>query len=119
MAVTLKISICVALVVVLLLALCHNIWASFFSDSTVIIKDFAYMTPLLVASILLDSAQGVLSGTNHPYPRSLFVSPFFLDVTGFCWSRGGKRMWLAAYRHVHQLGYVLSDRHAHLSAPRL
>ncbi|WKA12109.1 hypothetical protein VitviT2T_029532 [Vitis vinifera] len=62
MAVTLKISICVALVVVLLLALCHNIWASFFSDSTVIIKDFAYMTPLLVASILLDSAQGVLSG---------------------------------------------------------
>ncbi|RVW14058.1 Protein detoxification 19 [Vitis vinifera] len=58
MAVTLKITDCLALAVVLLLALCHNIWASFFSDSTVIIKDYAYMVPLLVASILLDSTQG-------------------------------------------------------------
>ena len=95
MAVTLKITDCLALAVVLLLALCHNIWASFFSDSTVIIKDFAYMTPLLVASILLDSTQGVLSCINDPYPphRSLFISPFCLDVTDFCWSMGGKRMW--------------------------
>ena len=120
MAVTLKITDCLALAVVLLLALCHNIWASFFSDSTVIIKDYAYMVPLLVASILLDSTQGVLSCINDPYPphRSLFISPFCLDVTGFCWSMGGKRMWLAAYG---QLGYVLFDRqwHAHRSTPRL
>ena len=95
MAVTLKITDCLALAVVLLLALCHNIWASFFSDSTVIIKDYAYMAPPLVASILLDSTQGVLSCINDPYPphRSLFISPFCLDVTDFCWSMGGKRMW--------------------------
>ena len=47
-----EITNCLALAVVLLLALCHNIWASFFGDSAVIIKDYAYMAPLLVASIV-------------------------------------------------------------------
>ena len=70
-AVTLKITACLALAVVILLALCHNIWAGFFSDSTVIIKNYAYMTPLLVVSILLDNAQAVLSGANNPDPLAL------------------------------------------------
>eukprot|EP00262_Sarcandra_glabra_P012034 TRINITY_DN3001_c0_g2_i1.p1 TRINITY_DN3001_c0_g2~~TRINITY_DN3001_c0_g2_i1.p1 ORF type:complete len:474 (-),score=44.99 TRINITY_DN3001_c0_g2_i1:406-1827(-) len=61
-AVTLKLSIFLALVVVLSLAFGHNIWASAFSDSSVIKEEFAYMTPFLAVSILFDSAQGVLSG---------------------------------------------------------
>lgn len=61
-AVTLKLSILLALTVVLLLAFGHNIWASLFSSSNVIIRHFACMTPLLAVSIVLDSAQGVLSG---------------------------------------------------------
>lgn len=64
-AVTLKLSILLALTFVLLLAFGHNIWASFFSTSHVIIREFAYMTPLLTGSIILDSAQGVLSGVSR------------------------------------------------------
>ncbi|XP_077210743.1 protein DETOXIFICATION 18-like isoform X2 [Tasmannia lanceolata] len=60
--VTLKLSVFLALVVVLSLAFGHNIWASSFSNSEVIKKEFASMTPLLSVSILFDSAQGVLSG---------------------------------------------------------
>ncbi|XP_044482847.1 protein DETOXIFICATION 19-like isoform X4 [Mangifera indica] len=62
MAVTLKLSIFLALIVVLALAFGHNIWASFFSDSSEIIKQFASLTPLLAISIMFDSVQGVLSG---------------------------------------------------------
>ncbi|XP_004296523.1 PREDICTED: MATE efflux family protein LAL5-like isoform X2 [Fragaria vesca subsp. vesca] len=62
MAVTLKLSVLLGVLVVLALALGHNIWAGFFSDSTTIIKQFAYMTPFLAISIMLDSVQGVLSG---------------------------------------------------------
>ncbi|KAK9265772.1 hypothetical protein L1049_003390 [Liquidambar formosana] len=62
MAVTLKLSLLLALTVVLTLAFGHNIWASFFSDSTEIIKEFSSMTPLLAISIVFDSVQGVLSG---------------------------------------------------------
>ncbi|KAL6196541.1 hypothetical protein ACLB2K_032155 [Fragaria x ananassa] len=61
MAVTLKLSVLLGVLVVLALALGHNIWAGFFSDSTSIIKQFAYMTPFLAISIMLDSVQGVLS----------------------------------------------------------
>ncbi|KAJ0100903.1 hypothetical protein Patl1_04703 [Pistacia atlantica] len=49
MAVTLKLSVFLALIVVLALAFGHNIWASFFSDSTEIIKQFASLTPLLAS----------------------------------------------------------------------
>lgn len=62
MAVTLKLSIFLALTVVLALAFGHNIWAGFFSDSSTIIQKFASLTPFLVVSIIFDSFQGVLSG---------------------------------------------------------
>ncbi|PPD76373.1 hypothetical protein GOBAR_DD26705 [Gossypium barbadense] len=62
MTVTLKLSILLALVVVLTLALGHDIWAGFFSDSHSIIKQFAQLTPLLIVSIVIDAIQGVLSG---------------------------------------------------------
>ncbi|KAI3702835.1 hypothetical protein L6452_28587 [Arctium lappa] len=62
MAVTLKLSVVLALIVVIALGFGHNIWAGFFSNSPVIINQYASMTPLLVISIILDSIQGVLSG---------------------------------------------------------
>lgn len=62
MAVTLKLSLFLALTVVLALAFGHNIWAGFFSDSSTIIEKFASLTPFLVISIIFDSIQGVLSG---------------------------------------------------------
>ncbi|KAI3702836.1 hypothetical protein L6452_28589 [Arctium lappa] len=62
MAVTLKLSVILAFAVVLALGFGHDIWAGFFSNSPVIINQYASMTPLLVISIFLDSIQGVLSG---------------------------------------------------------
>ncbi|KAJ9551475.1 hypothetical protein OSB04_015520 [Centaurea solstitialis] len=62
MGVTIKLSFVLALIVVLALGFGHNIWAGFFSNSPVIKKHFASMTPFLVISIILDSIQGVLSG---------------------------------------------------------
>ncbi|MQL97438.1 hypothetical protein Taro_030129 [Colocasia esculenta] len=64
-AVTLKLSVLLALTIVLLLIFGHDIWASSFSDSHAIMKEFASMTPLLAISILFDSAQGVLSGVSR------------------------------------------------------
>ncbi|XVF78542.1 hypothetical protein PTKIN_Ptkin14bG0142400 [Pterospermum kingtungense] len=61
-SVTLKLSVLLAFTVILTLALGHDIWAGFFSDSPTIIKEFAGMTPFLAASIALDAIQGVLSG---------------------------------------------------------
>ncbi|KAI9184819.1 hypothetical protein LWI28_001378 [Acer negundo] len=61
-AVTLKLSVLLALIVVLILAFGHNIWAGFFSDNPEIIKEFAALTPLLAISITFDSMPGVLSG---------------------------------------------------------
>ncbi|XP_077244359.1 protein DETOXIFICATION 18-like [Tasmannia lanceolata] len=61
-AVTLKLSVVLSLASVLTLALGHDIWASCFSNSQLIKKEFASMTPLLSVSILFDSVQGVLSG---------------------------------------------------------
>ncbi|KAF8024080.1 hypothetical protein BT93_F1324 [Corymbia citriodora subsp. variegata] len=62
MAVTLKLSILLAVAFVLALAFGHNVWAGLFSDSSSIIAEFGSMTPLLAISITLDSVQGVLSG---------------------------------------------------------
>lgn len=62
MAVTLKLSILIGLVVVLALGFGHDIWAGFFSDSSVIIKKFASVTPLLMIATSVDTIQGVLSG---------------------------------------------------------
>ncbi|GMJ11440.1 DETOXIFICATION 18 [Hibiscus trionum] len=62
MTVTLKLSVLVALVVVLTLAMGHNIWVGFFSHSHSIIKKFSQMTPLLAVSIAIDAIQSILSG---------------------------------------------------------
>lgn len=62
MVTTVELSFLAALAVISALAFGHNIWAGFFSDSSVIIASFSSMTPLLAISILLDSFQGVLSG---------------------------------------------------------
>ncbi|KAI3804822.1 hypothetical protein L1987_26657 [Smallanthus sonchifolius] len=62
MVVTLKLSVIIALAIVLVLGFGHDIWAGLFSDSPVIINEYASMTLLLVISIMVDSVQGVLSG---------------------------------------------------------
>ncbi|KAJ9551476.1 hypothetical protein OSB04_015521 [Centaurea solstitialis] len=62
MGVTIKLSIVLALVVVIVLGFGHNIWAGFFSNSPVIIGHYASMTPFLLISIILDAIQGVFSG---------------------------------------------------------
>ncbi|KAI8552533.1 hypothetical protein RHMOL_Rhmol06G0274500 [Rhododendron molle] len=62
MAVTLKLSLFLALIVVLALGFGHNIWAGLFSDSSAVIEKFASLTPFLLISIVFDSIQGVLSG---------------------------------------------------------
>ncbi|KAL6657996.1 hypothetical protein ACP70R_005776 [Stipagrostis hirtigluma subsp. patula] len=61
-SVTMKLSVLLAVSFVLLLALGHGLWARLFSGSAVIVSEFAAITPLMVVSIVLDSAQGVLSG---------------------------------------------------------
>ncbi|XAR68322.1 hypothetical protein NMG60_11003409 [Bertholletia excelsa] len=62
MFVTLKISLFLALIVVLALGFGHDIWAGFFSDSSTIVLAFASLTPFLLVSITFDALQGVLSG---------------------------------------------------------
>ncbi|KAL0001251.1 hypothetical protein SO802_015032 [Lithocarpus litseifolius] len=62
MAVAIKLSVLLALTVVLALGFGRNIWAGFFSNSNEIIQEFSSMTPLLAISIISDSVQGVLSG---------------------------------------------------------
>jgi len=64
MGVTLKLSLLLGLCFVLMLVFGHDIWIQLFSDSPIIKKEFASVTPLLAISILLDSVQGVLSGLN-------------------------------------------------------
>lgn len=62
MKVTLKLSLILAVAVVLALGFGHDIWAASFSSSSTIIEEFASLTPLLVISIIIDSFQGILSG---------------------------------------------------------
>ncbi|KAA8523919.1 hypothetical protein F0562_010342 [Nyssa sinensis] len=62
MAVSLKLSILLVLMVVSALGFGHDIWAGFFSDSSIIIQEYASMTPLLVISILFDTFQSIFSG---------------------------------------------------------
>ncbi|KAL6529714.1 hypothetical protein OROGR_015337 [Orobanche gracilis] len=62
MAVTLKLTDLLALSVVFGLSFGHNLWASIFSGSPIIIKAYASMTPLVVVSISCDFVQGILSG---------------------------------------------------------
>ncbi|TYI84878.1 hypothetical protein E1A91_D05G397800v1 [Gossypium mustelinum] len=62
MVVSLKLSILLALTVVVALAFGHNIWAAFFTNTASIINQFASITPFLLISITIDSFQGILSG---------------------------------------------------------
>lgn len=62
MKVTLKLSVILAVAVALALGFGHDIWAASFSNSSIIIEEFASVTPLLVISIVVDSIQGILSG---------------------------------------------------------
>jgi MATE family multidrug resistance protein len=64
MGVTLKLSLLLGFCFVLMLLFGHNIWIQLFSNSPIMKKKFASITPLLAISILLDSVQGVLSGLN-------------------------------------------------------
>ncbi|OEL30324.1 Protein DETOXIFICATION 19 [Dichanthelium oligosanthes] len=59
---TLKLSVFLALTFVALLASGHTQWARLFSGSAAIVSEFAAIAPLVTVSIVLDSAQGVLSG---------------------------------------------------------
>ncbi|CAD6217976.1 unnamed protein product [Miscanthus lutarioriparius] len=61
-SVTMKLSVFLAVTFVLLLAFGHGLWARLFSGSATIVSAFGAITPLMVISIVLDSAQGVLSG---------------------------------------------------------
>jgi MATE family multidrug resistance protein len=66
MATTLKLSVVLALLIVLALATGHDIWAGFFTDDLSIIKAFASMTPFLAISIALDAFQVVFTGFKDP-----------------------------------------------------
>ncbi|XP_078432979.1 protein DETOXIFICATION 18-like [Wolffia australiana] len=57
-----ELAIILATIVVIVLVLGHNLWARFFSSSPVIISEFGRMVPLLTITMILDTAQGVLSG---------------------------------------------------------
>ncbi|CAA6668703.1 unnamed protein product [Spirodela intermedia] len=63
--VALKLSTILAVTIILILSFGHDIWVNFFSSSPDISREFAYMTPLLSISILLDSVQGILSGVSR------------------------------------------------------
>lgn len=62
MGVTLRITIVFAVLVITAICLGHRIWARLFTNSTAIIDAFGLMTPFLVASVLCDFVQGILSG---------------------------------------------------------
>lgn len=62
MFVTLKLSVILAVIIVVALGFGHHLWSGLFSDSTTIIKAFASITPLLAMSITVDTFQGILSG---------------------------------------------------------
>ncbi|RCV27544.1 hypothetical protein SETIT_5G333100v2 [Setaria italica] len=64
-AVTMKLSVLLAISFVLLLAFGHGVWARLFSGSAVIVSEFAAITPLMIVSVVLDSAQGVLEGVSR------------------------------------------------------
>ena len=63
-SVTMKLSVFLAVSFVLLLGFGHNLWAGLFSGSPTIVSEFAAITPLMMISIVLDSAQGVLAGVS-------------------------------------------------------
>ncbi|KAK8503618.1 hypothetical protein V6N12_024790 [Hibiscus sabdariffa] len=65
MAMALKLSTILTLAVGLTLAFGHNVWATFFTDSSLVVHQFASFVPLLVVSITFDSFQGILSAVTR------------------------------------------------------
>ncbi|KAG7583090.1 Multi antimicrobial extrusion protein [Arabidopsis suecica] len=61
-SVSVKLSLVLALGVVIVLLIGHDVWVGLFSNSHVIKEEFASLRFFLAASITLDSIQGVLSG---------------------------------------------------------
>ncbi|XP_010466701.1 PREDICTED: protein DETOXIFICATION 19-like [Camelina sativa] len=61
-SVSVKLSLVLALGVVIAILVGHDVWVGFYSNSLVIKEEFASMRFFLAASITLDSIQGVLSG---------------------------------------------------------
>jgi MATE family multidrug resistance protein len=105
MAVTLKLSVLLALVIVLALVFGHSTWVSLFSDSPVIITKFASMTPFLTISIIFDSVQGVLSGVARGcgwqnWAVCINLAMFYLIgmpiaiVLGFKFNLNAKGLWI-------------------------
>ncbi|KAL0911380.1 hypothetical protein M5K25_019516 [Dendrobium thyrsiflorum] len=103
--VTLKLSIFLATAVVLLLNVGHDLWASFFSTNSEIIRQFGYLTPLLTMSVLFDSAQGVLSGVargcgwQHLAAWTNLVAFYLIGLPlaclfGFKMKLYGKGLWM-------------------------
>ena len=78
-SVSTKLSLVLALGVVVTLFVGHDGWVGLFSNSPLIKDEFASLRFFLAASITLDSIQGVLSGNKRgPNKRSKKAS-FFLD----------------------------------------
>ncbi|KAL6196506.1 hypothetical protein ACLB2K_032121 [Fragaria x ananassa] len=59
MAVTLKLCVLLAILVVQAVAFGHNIWVHLFCNSHTIREEFSSMIPFLAISIAIDSVQGV------------------------------------------------------------
>ncbi|KAL5714073.1 hypothetical protein ACHQM5_016082 [Ranunculus cassubicifolius] len=103
--VTLKLTILVVFVVMLLLLFGRNIWASTFSENPVIKKGFTLLSPFLVISILFDTIQGVLSGVARGCGRQIsaaftnLVSLYMIGMPtsillGFKLQLHAKGMWI-------------------------
>ena len=85
MGVTLKLSIMLTAIILLALGFGHDVWAAFFSDSTLMMSAFASMTPFVCISIFLDSIQGILSGTNKSSEFLAMIQLFQVHLTIFHW----------------------------------
>ncbi|KAG2631209.1 protein DETOXIFICATION 18-like [Panicum virgatum] len=62
LTVSLALSLLLGAAFLLVLGLGHELWVRLFSSSEAVVSAFASMVPLLIASVVLDSTQGVLSG---------------------------------------------------------
>ncbi|VVA98563.1 unnamed protein product [Arabis nemorensis] len=82
-SVTVKLSLVLALVVVLALLVGHDGWVGLFSNSLVIKEEFASLRFLLAASITLDSIQGVFSGVARGCGWQLLVTAINLGTFYF------------------------------------
>lgn len=87
-SVSVKLSLVLALGVVIVLLVGHDGWVGLFSNSHVIKEEFASLRFFLAASITLDSIQGVLSGE-----RSKKIFLFYFDS-----SREGRLNFKFIYR---------------------